>query len=142
MRGMVDLSPGDVFGPDGHAAQRQTARLPDRGGGRRTGRDRRGLTDAAHAVWRVRVGVLEYLALHRWHVENGRDQVVGERRVPDHAVLHYDLLHQGEAHALRAPALDMPDDGGRAARHADVLPGVECHAVDRPEFAIDIHHRT
>ena len=43
----------------------------------------------------------------RRHVEGGRDQVVGEARVRDHAVARLDLLHQREPEPLRGAALDL-----------------------------------
>ncbi len=53
---------------------------------------------------------------HGRHVEDRRDQVVGERRVAQAAVRDQDLLHQREAEALRGPALDLALDRLRVQR--------------------------
>ncbi len=49
-------------------------------------------------------------ATHRWHVEHGRQQVVGEAGVADPTVGEDDLLHHGQPETLGDAALDLPDD--------------------------------
>ena len=58
---------------------------------------------------RVRVGLFDQRGQHRRHVEERRQQVVGEVAVADHAVDLDDLLHHGEPQALGDAAFDLAD---------------------------------
>src|SRR5690606_27160242 len=73
--------------------------------------------------------------------ENGRDEVVGERRIADHASVGPDLLHHGQTESLRRTALDLPDDRLRVERLADVLYAVERDHLDQAEFGVDVDDR-
>ena len=48
--------------------------------------------------------------LHRWHVEDGRDQVVRERRVLYDPVGELDLFEKGKTETLGGAALDLALD--------------------------------
>src|SRR5579872_5013790 len=98
---------GDVLQPDGHPIERQP------GGGahgrrdRRSRREGRRLAHAAQPVRRRRVRVLEDLHAERRHVQDRRQQVVGEGRIADLPVLGDDLLQQRQAEALGRSALQL-----------------------------------
>ena len=127
----------DVVGADRDPRQLAAGRVPQRRDDRR-GRDHgRRLADALDAVGRVGLGVLDQLALDRRHVERGRDQVVGEARVRDQPVARPDLLHQRQAEPLCGAALDLPLDGERVDRLADVLRGAD--PDDAREAEVDVH---
>ena len=72
-----------MLGADRHPRQRLAAGGADGGDDRGGGGDRGRLADAAEAVGGVGVAQLEDVEADRGHVEHGRDQVVGERRVAD-----------------------------------------------------------
>ena len=116
------------------AAGRVAQRRDDRGGRD----DRRRLADALDAVGRVRVGILDQHRLDRRHVERGRDQVVGEARVRDQPVARLDLLHHGEAEALRDPALDLALDRLPVDRPADLLRGADPDDAGEAEIDVDL----
>ena len=107
---------------------------------RRRRDDRRRLADPLDAVRRVRLGILDEHGHDRRHVERGRDQVVGEARVRDHAVARLDLLHQREPEALRGAALDLALDRLRVDRAPDVLRGPDPDDPRQAELDVDLDH--
>ena len=126
----------------GHARERPSGRGAHRAHHRRRRRDRRRLADALAPVRRQRVAELEHLHAHGRHVQDGRDQVVGERRVPQTRARDEDLLHQREAESLRDPALDLALDGLRVERASDVLHRRDLDHPDEPELAVDVDDRS
>ena len=86
----------------------------------------------------MRVAQLEDLDLHRRHVEDGGDEVVGERRVADQPVDHLDLLHHGQPEALRDTAGDLAAHGERVQGLADVLRGGDLHDLHQAQFHVDV----
>jgi hypothetical protein len=98
------------------------------------------LANALDAIRRVGLGFIDEHRLDRRHVERRRQQVVGEARVPDHAVLYLELLHQREADALRGAALDLAVDGERVQRAADVLRRADPDEPRQPELKVDFRH--
>ena len=118
------------------SAGRRAHRGDDRGGRC----DRRRLGDAVEPVGRVRLGELEDLGAHRRHVEDRRNQVVGEGGVAKAAVGELDLLHQREPEPLGDPALDLPLHRDRVDGPADVLRGGDLDHPHQPELDIDVDH--
>src|SRR5205814_3223185 len=78
LAGRDRVSKGQVVGPDRHAIDRPPGGRSHRGRDGRARRDRRRLADTLQAVGRVRIAELEHVHPHRGHVEDGREQVVGE----------------------------------------------------------------
>ena len=95
------------------------------------------------AVRRVRVGVLEHLDLHRRHVEDRRDQVVGERRVPHRARRSRRSPPSAPAPCpARVPPWIWPTTASRVDRLADVLGAVSsATTLTRPELDVDVDDR-
>ena len=69
------------------------------------------------------------------HVEERRQQVVGEVAVADHAVDLDDLLHHGQPEPLGDAALDLAGDRQRVERPADVLGRRDLHHLHQAELA-------
>src|SRR3712207_5040417 len=90
------LDADEVLGADGRTRELETRGVAERGDDGRGRDDRRWLADALGAVGRVGVRLLDEHGLDGWHVERGRDQVVGEARIRDQAVARLDLLHERE----------------------------------------------
>ena len=84
------------------------------------------------------MGELEHLRLHRRHVEDGRDEVVGERGVADPTVDDLDLLHECQPETLGSPAFDLALDGDRIDGLADVLRGRQLDDANQPELGVDV----
>ena len=82
--------------------------------------------------------MLDHVRDHRRHVQDRRQQVVGERRVQHPAALELDLLHHGEAEALRDAALDLTHDGDGVDRLPDVLRGRHLHHLHQAGLAVDV----
>ena len=72
------------------------------------------------------------------HVEERRQQVVGEAGVADPAVDLDDLLHHGQPQALGDAALDLAEHRQRVERPADVLGGGDLHDLDEAELRVDV----
>ena len=107
-----------MLGAHRDARQRASGRGAQRrdDGGRRG--DGRRLADALQPVRRLRVGVLEHLDAHRRHVEDRRDQVVGEGRVADLAVDDW----ISSISASPSPARCRPRSGPRAPAGSSPCP--------------------
>jgi hypothetical protein len=89
----------------------------------------------------VRLGLLDEDRFDRRHVQDRRDQVVGERRVADVAVLELDLLHQGEPEPLGRAAFDLSVHALRVEGPPHVLRRRDLHHPDQPEILVDVHDR-
>ena len=108
----------------------------------RAGGDRRRLADPAQPVGRVRVGVLEHLDPHRRHVEDGGDQVVGERRVPDLAVRRSGSPPSRPARAPGPmPPWICPSTACGLIALPDVLDAVQLDDLDQAEFGVHVDDR-
>ena len=115
--------------------------IVDRGDDRRCHRDTRRLTDALGPERRDRIALLDERDQHRWHVGDGRNQVVGERGIPDDAIGLDDLLHDRETQALGDPALDLTDDRQWVQGDPDILSGGDLHHSEETKFRVDIDRR-
>ena len=74
------------------------------------------------------------------HVEERRQQVVGEAGVADPPVDLDDLLHHRQPEALGDAALDLADHRQRVERPPDVLAGGDLHHLHQPELGVDVDH--
>src|SRR5699024_3082970 len=84
----------------------------------------------------------QHVDVHRRHVQHGRNEVVGERRVADLPARGLDLLHDRQAQPLRGPTLDLAEHGLRIHGLADVLGTVERDDLDEPEIRVDVDDGT
>ena len=78
------------------------------------------------------IGEFQDIHLHRRHIEDGRQEIVRERRVAQLAVHQLDLFHQSQPEALGRPALDLPDHGLRIQRPSYVLRGGDLNDLHQP----------
>src|SRR3990172_10128023 len=83
----------EIVRPHRSAVQLPAGRVPQRGddGGRR--HDRGEFADALRAEGDAGLGFLDERGGKSRRVEGGRDEIVGERRIEDPAVLDLDLFH-------------------------------------------------
>ena len=138
---LLGVEPDEVLGAHRDARQRAAG-----GGAQRRGDGgRRGdvgrLADALQPVRRLGVGVLEHLDAHRRHVEDRRQQVVGEGRVEDLAVPDLDLLEQRQPQPLRAAALDLALERLGVHGLAHLLDGGQLDHAHEPQLGVDVDHR-
>ena len=74
-------------------------------------------------------------------IEEGREQVVGERRVADDPFGDHELLHDGKPDTLHDPAFELTGDRLRVERSPDVLRGVDPDDADQTQLRVDVDHR-
>ena len=98
------------------------------------------LAHALHAVGDVRLGVLHDLRHHRRHVQERRQQVVGERGVPDHAVLDLKLLQDGQADPLGGTPFELSLHALRVDGPPHLGHGGHLHHADQPQLLVDLDH--
>ena len=72
------------------------------------------------------------------HIERGRQQVIGERRVAHEAVAEKHLLHHREPEALRDPTFDLAHDRDGVDRFPDILRGRDLHDLHESGVHIDV----
>src|SRR5437016_7888022 len=89
---------------------------------------------------RASPGLLDELGNHRWHIEDGGNQVVGEGGILDLTVYQRHLFHQRQAEALGAATLDLPQHALRVERATDVLRDGQLHHPDQTELGVDLDH--
>ncbi len=86
----------------------------------------------------MRIGLLDQRGDDVGHVEERRQQVVGEVAVADHPVDLDDLLHHRQPEALGDAALDLAEHRQRVQRPADVLRRGDLHDLDQAQLGIDV----
>src|SRR5437667_82573 len=126
----------------GHPVQltagRVTQRRQDRGGGDDGG----WFTGTFGAERHAGFGFLDEHGDDGWHVEDGRDEVVGKRRVADPAIFELDLLHQCQTKPLRGAALDLARDALRVDGTSNILRRRNLHDAHEAEVFVDFHDGT
>ena len=104
--------------------------------------DTRRLANTFGPERRERIWLFDQRGDNRWHVEEGRQQIIGEVAVADHAVNLNDLFHHCHAEALGNTAFDLAHDRQRIECDPDVLGRGDLDDLDQAQLRVNVDHGT